>query len=978
MWRRAAALIVVAVLAALTATAMATHGSNDLDGKTTVDHTLVPRTKPAGNAYTNLTTGAGEPYIVRASAAAQPGRSERRRSLAYFSQLTDFQLADEESPARVEFLDPGPASAWRPQEGFTPFQIEQTIRQINHFAPASPVPQGDGTRNSMDFGLLTGDQADNQHLNETVWVRDLLEGNGPLNFNGGLSRPEDYAPEKLPALGEDCAAYVASKGAAGAAAEGARYTGVQDYDDYPTENHPSKSLYYDPDEPAPDSDWANWPTYKGLMDRAQQIQIDPQGLAVPFYITNGNHDVLVQGNEDAVRAIEDIATGCFKALATTADPTKPDPPDGPDPNPLLSKTNVGTLVPPDPKRQFVDKPQIKKIYGATNEGPGDDDHGFKHVSADENRKSGGSASYYAWDPPQTPGLRFISIDTNSEGGQTAETLVEGQPSTPGSSNGNLDDPQFQWLKRELAAARARDQMVVLFGHHPVRSMNTQVRDEQAPPCSVVNDEHGHDHAHPGCDRDPRPSDDDPDTPGVGCLHNGFDSQNVTCPGGAAQHESFEELIAQFPNVVGYVPGHTHEHRLTPFKRPNNGTTWWEINTSAVVDPPNQSRLVELMDNRDGTLSFFNTVIDHAAAATAPPGCTAAANCAAAFDGEQLASIGRTFSFNDPDNDNSGLGRVQDRNAELLLEDPRPLADLSVVKSDAPDPVRVGEELTYTLAVARTGTEKAHAVTLTDELPEDVIFRDAVPTRGTCALSGRTVKCDIGTLEPGSGASVAITVEPEKEGELVNRAEVRGNVSDRDGGNDAATARTEVLPAPPDDGVPGDGGGPGPGDGDAGGGSGGGAPAGGGGAPAPSVSAKPCLPRVLRVSSTRIGPARLGGSLRALEARYRVDNRSRAGVRFCVDGGGRFLVSTRRGRIDFVASTAGGHRTRQAAPGKRPRGGRLKGARRVRSGLLVGRTGRTGRVVYGTRRGRITFLGVARRDRARALSLARRLRGLGLR
>ena len=789
-------------LAALAGTAAAGHLVHDTEDHTTVEQTLVPIVDDGG--YTNLTVGPGEPYVVRDGQResnadipdAQDGRADRRRSLAYVSQMTDFQLADEESPARVEFVDPGPSSAWRPQEGFTPFQIEATVRQINHFAEESPVPQGDGTRNAMDFALLTGDQADNQHLNETVWVRDLLEGNGPLSFNSGLSRPEDYANPAT--LGASCAAFVAQEGgAAGAAAEGGRYTGVQDYDDYPA-SPPTVPLYYDPDEPtAPD--WADWPEYDGLMDRAQQLEFDPEGLEVPFYITNGNHDVLVQGNEDANEAFEDIATGCFKALATTNDPTQqPAPPDGPDPNYLLSPANVGMLVPPDPLRQFVSKPQIKEIYGATDEGPGDDDHGFAHVDPEENEESGGAASYYAWDPEQTPGFRFISIDTNSEGGQTAESFHPNQPPTPGSSNGNLDDPQFQWLKRELAAARGRDQMVVIFGHHPVRSMNTQVRDEQALQCTT-EDEHGHDR-NPGCDRDTRPSDDDPDTPGFGCLHNGTDAQNNTCPGGAAQHESFVDLMAQFPNVVAYVPGHTHEHRLLPFVRPD-GTTWWEINTSAVIDPPNQSRLVEIFDNQDGTLSIFNTVVDHAAPATAPEDCpdteTPQPDCAASFTEPQLASIGRTFAYNDPDNDHSGTGRSPiHRNAELLLEDPRPVADLGIVKSDAPDPVRAGEELTYTLTVFNNGPDTARGVVATDRLPAGAAFRSADASQGSCTQDGQTVDCELGELAAGAVVTVTVRVVPESEGELVNEASVRGNVSDRAPGNDATTVTTDVVPPAP--------------------------------------------------------------------------------------------------------------------------------------------------------------------------------------
>jgi hypothetical protein len=43
--RRPTVVLVAAVLAALTGTAIATHGSSDTDGHTTVDRTLVPATR---------------------------------------------------------------------------------------------------------------------------------------------------------------------------------------------------------------------------------------------------------------------------------------------------------------------------------------------------------------------------------------------------------------------------------------------------------------------------------------------------------------------------------------------------------------------------------------------------------------------------------------------------------------------------------------------------------------------------------------------------------------------------------------------------------------------------------------------------------------------------------------------------------------------------------------------------------------------
>lgn len=139
----------------------------------------------------------------------------------------------------------------------------------------------------------------------------------------------------------------------------------------------------------------------------------------------------------------------------------------------------------------------------------------------------------------------------------------------------------------------------------------------------------------------------------------------------------------------------------------------------------------------------------------------------------------------------------------------------------------------------------------------------------------------------------------------------------------------------------------------------------------------CVPRRLAVSGVRIGPARIGRSVKALSARYRVLRRSGRATRLCLRGRGRFLVGARKGRIDLVATTAAGHRTRRFGPGRRA--SRVTGARRVAGGLLVGHRLGGGRVVYGLRGGRVRFLAVvARRALERPRSLARRLARLGLR
>src|SRR6476659_1293728 len=49
------------------------------------------------------------------------------------------------------------------------------------------------------------------------------------------------------------------------------------------------------------------------------------------------------------------------------------------------------------------------------------------------------------------------------------------------------------------------------------------------------------------------------------------------------------------------------------------------------------------------------------------------------------------------------------------------ADLKLTKSDSPDPVTVGDVLTYTIAVENLGPAAATAVKVTDNLPSTVDF-----------------------------------------------------------------------------------------------------------------------------------------------------------------------------------------------------------------------------------------------------------------
>jgi uncharacterized repeat protein (TIGR01451 family) len=119
------------------------------------------------------------------------------------------------------------------------------------------------------------------------------------------------------------------------------------------------------------------------------------------------------------------------------------------------------------------------------------------------------------------------------------------------------------------------------------------------------------------------------------------------------------------------------------------------------------------------------------------------------------------------------------------------ADMSIVKSDAPDPVDVGASLTYTLTVANAGASDATTVSVVDALPTGVTFGAATPSQGSCAQAAGTVICSLGTIAAGAAATITITVTPTTPGTISNTATVSAATPDPVAGNNSDTELTAV-------------------------------------------------------------------------------------------------------------------------------------------------------------------------------------------
>ncbi|WP_328538733.1 TIGR03767 family metallophosphoesterase [Streptomyces sp. NBC_00344] len=172
----------------------------------------------------------------------------------------------------------------------------------------------------------------------------------------------------------------------------------------------------------------------------------------------------------------------------------------------------------------------------------------------------------------------------------------------GHFTGTVGSTQLRWLERTLKSHP--DDCVVVFSHH-----NSW---------TITN-------THP-----------DPGHPGEG-------------------HHSGEEIVAllnKHRNTVAWINGHSHRNRIEAHG------SFWEITTASHIDFPQLARVFELVDNKDGTLSLFTTLIESAA-----PHRTDFAD----LSQTGLAALYRELSFNAPGARTDLGGEAGDRNTELILK-----------------------------------------------------------------------------------------------------------------------------------------------------------------------------------------------------------------------------------------------------------------------------------------------------------------------
>lgn len=384
---------------------------------------------------------------------------------------------------------------------------------------------------------------------------------------------------------------------------------------------PDAGYAYHPEDPMGDM-WGayGFPEVPGFLQAAIAGPVESGGLPVPWYTVYGNHDVTYIGTLGVPGALRQFAVGDRKAVQW----------------PALALNYVQSWA--------ADTSALGRVLQGltTNVGV---DLGMRTVTADPDRRlleqHDFMTAHLTTAPKPGPvghGFTSANIETGTtywqaDVGPFVRVFGLDTCNQVAGADGAVPREQFDWLEAGLARCQEDGRLALLLSHH-----NSYTLENEA--------------------------------------------QLATDPQELVHAEEFIAMVLRHPCAIAWLNGHTHNNTITAHRRTDGPGGFWEITVASCIDFPQQQQVIDIVDNRDGTLSLFTATVDHAA----PP----------QWDGDLsplgLAALSREWSANDwVQNPVQRRGSELDRNTELLMPAPfdtSRITDAALEQAQAADRARL--------------------------------------------------------------------------------------------------------------------------------------------------------------------------------------------------------------------------------------------------------------------------------------------------
>ena len=215
--------------------------------------------------------------------------------------------------------------------------------------------------------------------------------------------------------------------------------------------------------------------------------------------------------------------------------------------------------------------------------------------------------------------------------------------------------------------------------------------------------------------------------------------------------------------------------------------------------PNGATDVVLTDTLPAALTYDDPASDPRCEETAPGVVECALGAIDSGDNDEAVIAVKAIAPADPATNQAEVSAAETDtnpadNSASEQTTIRPVADLTLTKSDSADPVLVSGGLTYKLEVTNNGPNGATDVVLTDTLPAALTYDDPASDPRCEETAPGVVECALGAIDSGDNDEAVIAVKAIAPADpATNQAEVSAAETDTNPADNSASEQTTIRP-----------------------------------------------------------------------------------------------------------------------------------------------------------------------------------------